>query len=206
MVRKSFTKLFAASSLALLLGACSILPKAPQLTVYKLPQLEVQRQQAVTVNEVIRVAIPYTRNYLDTHRIIVVTPEHSLAVMDGIRWEDLGPIVFRDSLIRALRSANRYRAVINDDTAAGDYSLRSELQDFQLDYSVEPAEVVISVDTSLSSLKTKDYPISTASFSAREPLEAASDEAVLNAFAKANQQIHQQVIQWLSSLPSSSMN
>lgn len=202
MVKKSFVRLLTISSLSTLLAACSILPKAPQLTVYQLPQGEIQGQSAVTKNEVLRVAIPYSRSYLNTQRVVTVTPERSLAVMDGIRWEDLGPIVFRDSLIRALRDASIYRAVINDDTATGDYSLRSDLQDFQLDHSVEPAEVVISVDASLSSLKVKDYPISTASFSARTPLKAASDESVLNAFAEANQQIHLQIIQWLSALPS----
>lgn len=202
MVKKSFVRLLTISSLSTLLAACSILPKAPQLTVYQLPQSKIQGQSVVTKNEVLRVSIPYSRNYLNTQRVVTVTPERSLAVMDGIRWEDLGPIVFRDSLIRALRDASIYRAVINDDTATGDYSLRSDLQDFQLDHSVEPAEVVISVDASLSSLKVKDYPISTASFSARTPLKAASDESVLNAFAEANQQIHLQIIQWLSALPS----
>ena len=202
MVKKSFLRLLTLGSLGTLLAACSILPEAPHLAVYQLPQGTLQAQNVAAKNEVLRVAIPYSRNYLNTPRVVAVTPERSLAVMDGIRWEDLGPIVFRDSLIRALRSANIYRAVINDDTAAGDYSLRSDLQDFQLDHSVEPAEVVISVDASLSSLKVRDYPVSTASFKARAPLEAASDEAVLNAFAEANQQIHLQIVQWLSAQPS----
>ena len=201
MVRKSLTKLIAVSSFTLLLSACSIIPKAPQLTVYQLPQRDVQRLSTVTANGVLRVSIPYTRNYLNTNRIIVLTPQHSLAVMDGMRWEDLGPIVFRDSLIRALRSANIYRAVINDDTAAGNYALRSDLQDFQVDYTVQPAEVVIGLDVSLSSLRKRDSAVKTTNFTARAALSAESDEAVVNAFADANQQIQQQLIQWLGTKP-----
>lgn len=196
MVKKSFIKLVTVSSF-IFLGACSILPEAPQLTVYQLPQRDVQVQSSVPSSEVLRVSIPYARSYLNTHRMIVVTPEHSLAVMEGVRWEDLGPIVFRDSLIRALRSANIYRAVINDDSASGDYSLRSDLQEFQVDYSVQPAEVVISLDVGLRSLRTIDQAVKTANFTARAALSAESDAAVLSAFADANQQIQQQLIQWL---------
>ena len=201
MVRKSIIRLSTIAALTMLLAACSIFPKSAELTVYQLPQRAVQSHNPVKINEVLRVAVPYTRNYLDTHRIVVVTPDHSLAVMDGIRWEDLGPIVFRDSLIRALRDANIYRAVINDDTEAGDYSLRSDLQDFQLDDSVEPPQVVISLDVSLSSLKIKDQPINTTSFTTKTALVDKSNDAVLNAFADANQQIQQQIIQWLSTQP-----
>lgn len=196
MVKKSFIKLVTVSSF-IFLGACSILPEAPQLTVYQLPQRDVQVQSSVPSSDVLRVSIPYARSYLNTHRMIVVTPEHSLAVMEGVRWEDLGPIVFRDSLIRALRSANIYRAVINDDSASGDYSLRSDLQEFQVDYSVQPAEVVISLDVGLRSLRTIDQAVKTANFTARAALSAESDAAVLSAFADANQQIQQQLIQWL---------
>lgn len=201
MVKKSMTRLIVMGSFVTLLSACSILPKSPTLTVYQLPQREIQSQSVSSVNEVLRVAIPYSRNYLDTQRIVVVTPERSLAVVDGIRWEDLSPIVFRDSLIRALRSAGIYRAVINDDTSSGDYSLRSDLQDFQLDHSVQPAEAVISLDVNLTNLKNIDQATNTRSFSARSPLRAESNEAVIEAFAEANHQIQQQIIQWLSTQP-----
>lgn len=201
MVKKSMTRLIVMGSFVTLLSACSILPKSPTLTVYQLPQREIQSQSVSSVNEVLRVAIPYSRNYLDTQRIVVVTPERSLAVVDGIRWEDLSPIVFRDSLIRALRSAGIYRAVINDDTSSGDYSLRSDLQDFQLDHSVQPAEAVISLDANLTNLKNIDQATNTRSFSARSPLRAESNEAVIEAFAEANHQIQQQIIQWLSTQP-----
>ena len=201
MIRNSIIRLLTVGSLATVLAACSLVPKGPELTVYQLPQREVQKQNTVPASDVLRVALPYSRNYLDTHRVIVVTPEKSLAVMEGIRWEDLGPVVFRDSLIRALRSAGIYRVVINEDTAAGDYSLRSDLHDFQLDYSVEPAQVVISLDASLSNLKVKDYPINTASFTARSTISDNSKGAILNAFADANQQVQSEIIQWLSMQP-----
>ncbi|NLA51417.1 MAG: hypothetical protein GX860_04710 [Alcaligenaceae bacterium] len=201
MVRKSFIKLLTVSSLVLLLGACSIFPKAPQMTVYPLPQRDVQRHSTVAVDKVLSVATPYAISYLDTNRIVVMTPQHSLAVMEGIRWDDLGPIVFRDSLISSLRRANIYSAVINDGTGVGDYSLRSDLQDFQMDYSVQPAEAVISIDATLISLKARSQAYKTASFTARAALSAESDEAVVNAFADANQQLQQQLIQWLSTQP-----
>ncbi|MDO5666336.1 MAG: ABC-type transport auxiliary lipoprotein family protein [Alcaligenaceae bacterium] len=201
MVNSSIIRLVIVNSLVLFLSACSILPKSPDLNVYQLPQREIQRQSAASVNDVLRVAIPYSRNYLDTQRVVAVTPERSLAVMDGMRWEDLSPIVFRDSLIRALRSAGIYRAVINDDTPSGDYSLRSDLQDFQLDHSVQPAEVVISLDANLTNLKDIDQATNTRSFRARAPLLAESNEAVVEAFAEANHQIQLQIIQWLSTQP-----
>lgn len=201
MVNKSIRRLVSVASLVTVLTACSVLPKSPELTVYQLPQREIQQHHAATVNEVLRVAIPYSRNYLDTHRVVAVTPQGSLAVMDGIRWEDLSPIVFRDSLIRALRSAGIYRAVINDDTPSGDYSLRSDLQDFQIDHSVQPPEVVITLDANLTNLKNIDQATNTRSFSVRAPLRAESNEAVVEAFADANHQIHQQIIQWLSTQP-----
>ncbi len=198
MVRKSFIKLLTVSSLVFLLGACSVFPKAPQLTVYPLPQRDIQRYNTVVTHDVLSVATPYAISYLDTNRIVVVTPQHSLAVMEGIRWEDLGPIVFRDSLISTLRRANIYSAVINDSAGAGDYSLRSDLQSFQMDYSVQPAEAVISVDATLINLKASSQTYKTASFIARAALSAESDAAVVNAFADANQQLQQQLIQWLS--------
>ncbi|WP_432784909.1 hypothetical protein AAEX37_01838 [Oligella sp. MSHR50489EDL] len=201
MVKKSMHRFIFSASLAALISACSIIPKSPELTVYQLPQRETVAQRATSVNEVLRVAIPYSRNYLDTSRIVAVTPEHHLAVMDGIRWEDLGPIVFRDSLIRALRSAGIYRAVINDDTPSGDYSLRSDLQDFQVDHTVRPAEVVISLDANLTNLKNPNEPTNTRSFTARAALAAASNEAVIEAFAEANRQIQTQIIDWLSTQP-----
>jgi cholesterol transport system auxiliary component len=198
MVKTTTIRLLATGALAALLSACSILPKGPELTVYQLPQRQIQAQSVIVSDEILRVAIPYSRSYLNTHRIVTVTPEHSLAVMDGIRWEDSAPVVFRDSLIRALRSAEVYRAVINDDTASGDHSLRSDLQDFQLDLSEQPGQVVISLDVSLSNLRNKDALIKTRSFSARAPLQAESNDAVITAFADANQQIQQQIIQWLA--------
>lgn len=201
MVKKSMRRFVILSSLVTLISACSIIPKSPELTVYQLPQRETVAQRATSVNEVLRVAIPYSRNYLDTSRIVAVTPEHHLAVMDGIRWEDLGPIVFRDSLIRALRSAGIYRAVINDDTPSGDYSLRSDLQDFQVDHTMQPAEVVISLDANLTNLKNPNEPTNTRSFTARAALAEGSNEAVIEAFAEANRQIQAQIIDWLSTQP-----
>lgn len=202
MVKQSIGRIMLLGALATLVSACSIIPKSPKLTVYQLPQRAQAVQSSTTLNKVLRVAIPYSRNYLDTSRIVAVTPEHHMAVMGGIRWEDLGPIVFRDSLIRALRSAGIYRAVINDDTPSGDYALRSDLQDFQVDHSVQPATVVISLDVNLTNLKNPNEPTNTRSFTARAALAAASDEAVIEAFADANQQIQTQIIDWLSSQPS----
>lgn len=201
MVKKTITRLTVLGFMTVSLAACSIFPKSPELTVYQLPQRDTHTQSAPTRDAVLRVAIPYSRNYLDTQRVVVITPERNLAVMDGIRWEDLSPVIVRDSLIRAIRSADIYSAVTNDETTLGDYSLRSDLQDFQLDYSVEPAEVVISLDANLVNLKTTNKLTHTRNFSARSPLRMRSNEAVIEAFADANHQIQQQIIQWLITLP-----
>ncbi|NLA89908.1 MAG: hypothetical protein GX844_08585 [Alcaligenaceae bacterium] len=203
MVRKSMIRLAVAGTLMACLSACTILPKGPELTVYQLPQLPVHAQSAPSNQDVLRVAIPYSSNYLNTQRVAVLTPERSLAVMNGIRWEDLSTVVFRDSLIRAIRSAGIYKSVTNDDTSLGNYVLLSELQDFQVDYTMEPAQVVVSVDVNLVDLESSAKRTSTNSrfFSATAPVQSKSNEAVIDAFADANNQVQQQVIQWLSTLP-----
>lgn len=201
----NINKLTLVGAVVALVSACTILPAAPNLTVYQMPQHNLSQQATPMSNDVLKVARPYSRSYLDSNRVVVRTEEGNLAVLAGLRWDDLAPVVYRDSLIRALRSAGIYRAVVSDDASQGDFVLETDLHEFLVDYTKQPAEVVISVDTKLSNHKAETPLVSTASFAAKAPLPAGvskdNAEAIFDAFGVANQQVQQQVAQWLLTQP-----
>ena len=93
------------SSLVLLLGACSILPKSDPLTVYQLPAssgITATASQGLSAKSLI-VFTPYSSDFLDTERIAVIPAGNRLSVYEGSRWGDPVPGGFRNRLIQDFR-------------------------------------------------------------------------------------------------------
>ncbi len=193
-----------------LLPACSILPKnqeAPSL--YQLhtkmePSHEAMPESAAArLPYQIVVQAPLAALSLDTNRIAALTNEHEVKYLRGVRWTDNAPRMVQDALIESFAATNRFAAVAR---ASGglrtDYSVMTELQDFQADLSTGLQPVVrISMTVQLVKQPVGDV-VAAQSFHSDIAAEGRSTTFIVRAFDAGLQVIMGEIGPWAAkSLP-----
>jgi cholesterol transport system auxiliary component len=183
--------------LAGLLGACSILPKSPVLSIYRLPASALPEQSAGPRSDwALRVNTPYSSQLLDSTRIAVLPPGDQLNVYQGVRWSDRAPLLLRDRLIAGFIDDGRIAAISSDaNRLHADLELDSDLRVFHSEYQDgrPVARILLEVrlvqSGSLRILASRRFDIS----------QTASDSsvaAVVNAFGQAGDQLTRELLDW----------
>lgn len=180
------------------ISACTIIPSTSAVDTYQLPPSTVNIPMNGTPLSLM-VATPYANRYLNHQRLVVVQSNHELQSYTGMRWEDELPTMFRNRLIDDLRRVQAYRSVVNDKEAVvTDRVLRTDLLAYQLQFNDKQPFALISVDASLYDANDLTV-ISTKRFSVNAPLNSVNLKEVIPAFAKLNDTINTQIIQWVVS-------
>lgn len=183
-----------------LLGACSILPKAPNLQSYALPSYSVKSDQNSykrPVNWSLRIGQPNTSQFLNGPRMVVQPEGSEVAVYAGARWGDKVPVLFRDRLIQEFRLDGSIRAVSSDnDGLQADYILNGDLISFQGVYtSSNTSEVVIRYDAHLIRVSDRRI-VASRSFEVKQPILGSAMPKVVEAFGQANDRLARDVLNW----------
>lgn len=178
------------------LSACSILPKAEPIHIYRLPAAASRPPAQAQLAQTLVVATPQADRMLGSGRIVVVPRDNLVSSYRGARWSDAAPILLRDRLIEAFRQDGRMANVLSDNQRLhADLELVSDLRGFHTEYVDGEPQVVIRLEASLvqdSSLRV----LASRRFEVRQPCEHRRLEAVIAAFGLAGDAISRQVVDW----------
>lgn len=184
---------------SLLLSACSILPSNPPVETYRLPASQVQLNLK-TSPLTLSIPEPYANRFIAHQRLAVVMDNSEVRAYQGVRWEDAVHKVFRDRLVEDFQRAHAYKTVLsNDEQVNVDRSLRLDLQAYQLQYRQGKPYVVIGVTATLVNRRTGEV-IDAHRFEQEQAVPSAQIQEVLPVFARLNDVINQQIIQWTRGL------
>ena len=182
---------------ALLLPACTILPKAEPLDVYLLPAtapVSASATQAAPWS--LRIARPAAGVHLSGQRIVVVPEDNRVSVYTGAGWSDPAPVLVRNRLLDAFRADGRVAGLSSDDKQLqADFELDSDLRAFQSEYRDGRAEAVLRLDARLVHTASRRI-VASRSFEQRQPSEDPAVPAVVQAFGTAADRLSAAVVDW----------
>ena len=182
---------------ALLLPACTILPKAEPLDVFLLPAtapVSASATQAAPWS--LRIARPAAGVHLSGQRIVVVPEDNRVSVYTGAGWSDPAPVLVRNRLLDAFRADGRVAGLSSDDKQLqADFELDSDLRAFQSEYRDGRAEAVLRLDARLVHTASRRI-VASRSFEQRQPSEDPAVPAVVQAFGTAADRLSAEVVEW----------
>ncbi|MDH4612167.1 ABC-type transport auxiliary lipoprotein family protein [Pseudomonas sp. BN102] len=179
-----------------LLGACSILPKGEELTVYQLPVTGAAPARGVEVDWALQINKPLASPLLDSTRIAVLPDGDRISAYQGVRWDDRGTLLLRDRLIDAFRADGRVGAVSSDDSRlATDLVLAGDLRAFQGEYRAGRVEVHILLEARLVQSGSRRM-LASQRFEVREAAGGSAPAQVVTAFGLAADRLAAQVLDW----------
>lgn len=191
-------KLASRLSLILLISlssACSILPKAENAEVYRLPA-STAASSAAPVSWSLRVNKPITSEVLDVPRIAVVPQGNVVSTYKGARWTDPAPALLRNRILDAFQRDGRVpRLSADDSNLQSDFELVGELQAFQSEYTAQGIEAVIRFDARLVDGRTQRI-LASRRFDVRQPVADKAVPAVVNGLGQATDQVMAQLLDW----------
>jgi cholesterol transport system auxiliary component len=199
---------FAAIAFAMLLGGCSVLPRADSPTIYLLPgapaaSVPAHNVATATLAHSLRVDTPQTGRSLDSSRIAVIPAGNVISVYQGARWSDRAPRLLRDRLIDAFRASAGYAAVSSDDAnLQADLELAGDLRAFQTEYIAGKPVVVIRYDAQLLQPRTQTV-LATRQFEIHQAVAGKAVPQVVVAFGQAADALAAQVVDWANAARSS---
>lgn len=183
-------------ALALLLGACSILPQGQESTVYRLPAGAPVTARAATVDWALQVNRPQATPLLDSTRIAVLPEGDRISAYQGVRWDDRGTTLLRDRLIDTFRADGRIPAVSSDESRlATDLVLAGDLRAFQGEYRAGKVEVRILLEARLVDSASRRM-LASRRFEVREATTGATPDLVVSAFGVAADRLSHEVLEW----------
>lgn len=194
---RPFGRLALVAGLALT-GACSILPQADPVDIYRLPaaQSAATRSQSPALPWSLRLTKPQASDALNSARIAVIPQGDVISSYKDARWSDPAPMLLRDRLLEGFLADGRVQLLGTDDSnVQTDLELGGNLQAFQSEYQGKAVAVVIRLDARL--VRSYDQRIlASQRFEVRQPLSDAKVPAVVAGFGQAADALNRQVVEW----------
>lgn len=180
-----------------LLQACTILPTAVPLDVYRLPTAATAPAAATQAAPwSLRIASPAAGVHLSGQRIIVMPEDNRVSVYKGAGWSDPAPVLVRNRLLDAFRADGRIAALSSDDKLLqADFELDSDLRAFQSEYRDGRPEAVVRLDARLVHTATRRI-VASRRFALRAPSTDTAGPAVVQSFGAAVDRLAAEVVEW----------
>ncbi|WHS60431.1 ABC-type transport auxiliary lipoprotein family protein [Pseudomonas sp. G2-4] len=180
----------------LLVGGCSILPKAEPSDVYRLPVTPTPASAGTPLNWSLRLANPQASEVLNSPNIAVIPHGNLLSSYAGSRWSDPAPVLLRNRLLDGFAQDGRVGLLsVADSNLQADLELGGQLQAFQTEYQGTAASVVIRLDALL--VRGFDQRIlASRRFEVRQPLTDVKVPAVVDGFGRASDRLTADVVNW----------
>ncbi|WP_049621926.1 ABC-type transport auxiliary lipoprotein family protein [Frateuria defendens] len=191
-------RLASLAACCLLLGACSVLPKAEAPTVYRLPAAPANDPDttAAALPWALRIDTPLAGGGLDSARIAVLPGPDEITSYKGARWSDRAPVLLRDRLFDAFLASGRVpRLSVDDGNLQADLELGGSLRAFQSEYQDGRPVVVIRYDAQLIRSGAQRI-LAARRFDVRVPAAGKEVPQVVAAFGAASDQLAAAVIPW----------
>jgi cholesterol transport system auxiliary component len=198
--------LLASGSAALLLAGCGSIigPSNPPMKLYVLqPDLQ-PLTDAPTVSSQLAIAAPDAPESLDTERIALYRGE-TMDYFADAQWTDSAPRVLQLLLTEAFERSGKIAAVAGTtEGLRADYTLETELRDFEAHYTSENGAPMIVVDIVARVLEAQHRDVAGTLNSHHEVPAAQNDVAsIVAAFDKATSAALEEIATWtLHTIPS----
>lgn len=188
-----------AASLAL--TACSILPKADPLAVYRLPPLAAAAAHvSASSYRALRIATPTASRSIDSERILVLPEGDVVKSYAGVRWSDPAPQLLRDRLLDAFQADGRFPRLSGDNAnIAAEVELNGALLAFQTEYRNGQPKVVIVYEARLVDTSTRQQ-LAARRFAVIEPVAGSKVPEVVSAFGSASVRLAGDVVAWAATV------
>jgi cholesterol transport system auxiliary component len=188
-----------AASLAL--TACSILPKADPLAVYRLPPLAAAAAPvSASPSRALRIATPTASRSIDSERILVLPEGDVVKSYAGVRWSDPAPQLLRDRLLDAFQADGRFPRLSGDNAnIAAEVELNGALLAFQTEYRNGQPKVVIVYEARLVDTSTRQQ-LAARRFAVVVPVAGSKVPEVVSAFGSASARLAGDVVAWAATV------
>lgn len=185
-------------TLAGLLGACSLLPKAQPIDTYLLPPSTLASQATGTpLTRTLSIARPQASQALDSPRIAVVPEGNRISSYKGARWADPAPSLLRDRLLAVLRTDGRFQALVSDEQRLhSDLELLGNLLSFQSEYRDGQPHAVIRLDAQLVDSASRRI-LASRRFEVSQRSSDAQVASLVAAFGTASDNLAGELKTWL---------
>lgn len=182
---------------ALVLGACSILPKGPPpAELFTLNAPSVQNSTHTTRSlPSIKILLPQAASGLETSRVALRSGNNRIDYYRDIRWADTSTALLQSLLVESFDNSNAFKAVTNDlmDLYA-DYNLLVDIRDFQIEYKNDKPYANIRFVTKLIKNGPQQKIVMTRTYHAQEDASANDLKAVMQAFDRGYQKIAKDIV------------
>ena len=187
---------------ALALSSCSMLAgKHEELAIYA-PALTHTAAKPATTSGSWQLAVfePRAIGPLDSNRIAVMPAAGQIETYKGVRWRDRAPIMIQQLMLQLFQELpGPAGAGLASGMLRADFSLHTDLQDFQADYrGAQTPTVVVRLAAQLVDNSTNRV-VASRVFSAEESTSSGNVSAVFSAFQSALNELLPNLIDWARS-------
>jgi len=186
---------------ALALAGCSLLAgKREELTIYA-PTLtrlaSAAESQQSARHWQLAIAQPLVISPLDGDRIVVMPRAGEIQFYKGARWRDNSPAMIQDLLVRAFRDSTNVTAFAAPTGGVhADFTLRSDLQDFQAEYrAARVPTVAVRINVQFVD-NSNGHALASRSFTTQHTSVGTDLPHVFAAFEQALNELLPQIVSW----------
>lgn len=199
LTRRGFSGLLLAGMGAALPGCAAIplFPESPQL--YTLTPKNTFDSSLPSVSWQLLIEPPVAAAGLDTVRIALRDTPVSLDYFADVVWTDRVPLMVQTLMIESFENSGRIVSVGRDAVGLrADYLLKTELRDFQADYTGAgnaPPNVLVRINAKLVRFPAREI-IAGESFEALAPAATPQFESIILAFDDALGKVMKRIVEW----------
>lgn len=194
-----FAPAMAAGILCAALGGCALAGHTDPPTTYDLVPARAFAGAAHPKHIQLIVNEPEALRALDTDQIMVRPTPNQISYFKGAAWGDRLPSLLRARLIESFQNSGVVKSVSSSaDHVQGDYSLETDIRDFQIDIDNGTSAADVDIFAKLVNNRT-DEVVASRAFSARVPASSDSAKAGVAAMNQAFTEILQDAERWVAS-------
>lgn len=191
-----------ALGVALMLGACSVIPDPESVQLYRLGPLSVDSENRATerrLSVALRINEPVAEEALDSVRLSVYQSERRQAYWQGVRFSDRAPLLVQNAIADSLSDSGNFKAVFTDRVAAyADFELATQLSDFALYRQSDGYQARVSLRVSLIERNGRAVR-SSVIIRGEQDVRSGSAEAAIEGLNQALSAAYIQLENWLTS-------
>jgi len=181
------------------LAGCSLIPvPEEQPVLYTLSPKNTFDEDLPTVSKQLVVEAPVAAEGLNSHRIALSHDELSLDYYANAKWTERAPMLVQTLLVESFENTGRIVSIAREGTdLRADYSLKTELREFQAEYPTKDANPEVEVRIIAKLVKMPERTIIAAeSFGAKIKAEGTAMPAVIGAFDEALGKVLKRIVTW----------
>ena len=187
----------AAAVILLCLTACTALAvKAPQ--TYRLEPTQTVASATRFIPADVLVYTPTASLSLDTQQVAFLKPDGTLSRFDGVAWTDRAPALVEAALVEGLQNSGLRGVAGHDAGIRPDYTIQSELRDFEATGSADGAAQSVDVSLYINIVRVSDRRIVASRLMVvSQPVATPAFGSVVAAFDVAVGDVDHQAADWV---------